>query len=101
MSGLSVGLVLLSDAAHNGLDETTAPFLITLTHDREAKLRFGGGVLVYPYGQLAAQIICDEGGFVSRPPLIPRINSQDDEIAGLPVWTARSSYQVLRHVSGR
>src|SRR5215471_21375910 len=101
MSGLSVGLVLLSDAAHNGLDETTAPFLITLTHNREAKLRFGGGVLVYPYGQLAAQIICDEGGFVSRPRAVPSIDSHHGEVAGLPLWTARSRDQVLRHISGR
>lgn len=101
MSGLSVGLVLLSDAAHHGLDETTTPFLITLTHDREAKPRFVGGVLVYPYGQLAAQIICDKGGFVSRPRPAPSIDSQHGEVAGLALWTARSSNQVLRHITGR
>jgi hypothetical protein len=90
-----------ANAADNGLNQVVYPLLLTIVQGAKAKLRFAVWAFAEAHGQLAAQIVLDERGFVPGFLSIPGVGAESSEIAGLAVWAARSGHEILRLFAGR
>jgi len=90
-----------ADPADHSLGHAIEALFFCALHLGEAKLRLALGALVEADGHLAAEIIFDEGGFVASALLIPGVDAEGGEIAGLAFRAARSGDEILRLGSGR
>ena len=83
MSGKS--LARFANTVNNCLVQAIDAFFFFSIHHAKAKFGLTFGTFANANGQLAAQIILDERGFVSGFPPIPGVGAEGREIARLAV----------------
>lgn len=77
-----------ADAPDYGLRQVINAFLFRAVHLTKTKFRLAFRSFVDSDRHLTAEIVFDEGSFVTRALLVPGIDAEDGEIAGLPFPTA-------------
>ena len=83
------------------MDQTIDVLVFFAIHDLEAKFGFVFRAFREANGELAAEIVFDEGSFVAGFAGVPRVDAEGGEIADLPFGAAGGSDEILRLIAGR
>src|SRR6266851_403877 len=97
---LLIGFAGLADAADYRLRQAIDALFFRATHLAKAKFGLTFWAFAETDRHLAAEIIFDEGGFVTGALLVPGVDAENGEITELSFGAARSSNQILRLVTG-